>query len=279
MDARDDRRVNTIDAVADLVRSKGLEVNVPVSLRSTNNVVAWLAPSPVVVKISRDHERAVRELEIVRALVEVDAPVIPPIDVGIGQPLIFDEKTVTFWRYEAQDDAIELSSEQVAESLFVLHSKLAVISDRVSLPSYEERLRVALRILEDAERTPELPAEDRALLRQALVGGLSWPRTAARGRNVLHGSPHRLNLLAVGGDPRFIDFETVERGPLEWDLAHLESKVADLYPGELDSELTTSCRIIISAATATWCWAALDRGPDMRNHAEHHLDVVRSSVG
>jgi hypothetical protein len=33
----------------------------------------------------------------------------------------------------------------------------------------------------------------------------------------------------------------------------------------------------VSAATATWCWGALERGDDMHEHAEYHLEVVRST--
>ena len=45
--------MDLITAVANLVRDQGLEVGVPVNLRSTNNVVAWMRPSPVVAKIAR----------------------------------------------------------------------------------------------------------------------------------------------------------------------------------------------------------------------------------
>jgi len=42
--------MDVIAAVGDLVRSAGFEITAPVDLRSTNNVVIWLAPSPVVAK-------------------------------------------------------------------------------------------------------------------------------------------------------------------------------------------------------------------------------------
>jgi hypothetical protein len=86
-----------------------------------------------------------------------------------------------------------------------------------------------------------------------------------------------MNILASGGAPVFIDLETIQLGPIEWDLAHLEVEVARAYPGSLDDDLLAMCRTAVSAATATWCWGGLDRGPDMRTHAEHHLAVVRSA--
>lgn len=94
---------------------------------------------------------------------------------------------------------------------------------------------------------------------------------------VIHGSPHRFNILVVDEAPRFIDFETVGIGLLEWDLAHLEPDVADLYPGEFDCQTLALCRVMVSAATSTWCWGGLERGSDMQSHAQHHLGVVRSS--
>jgi hypothetical protein len=63
--------VDVITPVADLVRSCGFDVHQPVSLRSTNNVVVWLSPSLIVAKISKEHDRAGRELAVVRELVEL----------------------------------------------------------------------------------------------------------------------------------------------------------------------------------------------------------------
>jgi hypothetical protein len=84
-----------------------------------------------------------------------------------------------------------------------------------------------------------------------------------------------MNIVAVDGLPRFIDLETIQLGPVEWDLAHLESEVATHYPGTYEDEVLAACRTAVSATTSTWCWDALHRGPDMRAHAEHHLAQVR----
>jgi hypothetical protein len=84
--------MDVADALSDLVRSAGFEVTAPVELRSTNDVVIWLAPSPVVAKASDDGARLLRELEIARALVSVEAPIVPPINVGIQQPWQVGEK-------------------------------------------------------------------------------------------------------------------------------------------------------------------------------------------
>jgi hypothetical protein len=269
--------VDIVGTVCDLVRSAGIVVTDAVELRSTNNVVVWLAPSSVVAKISTEHDRAVAELRMVRALIELGAPVVPPSDFG-GQPVRLGEMTVTFWKYEPQDGAAELEAPQVASQLFQLHQRLAMVRDRFSLRSYEEPLSAAVRSLDQSGFAPGLAASDRRLLRSALVGGMSRLGRSASSEHVLHGSPHRLNILAVNGAPSFIDFETVELGPLEWDLAHLEQAVVDHYPGTVDANVLGLCRVMVSAATSTWCWQGIDRGPDMRSLAEHHLETVRFAM-
>jgi Ser/Thr protein kinase RdoA (MazF antagonist) len=268
--------VDVITAVADLVRSCGFDVQQPVSLRSTNNVVVWLSPSPVVAKISKEHDRADRELAVVRELVELAAPVVPPIDLGTEQPANIDEKAITFWRYEPQDNAVESNAAQIAECLFHLHSTLASMRGG-TFPRFSEPLMSAIDALDRPDFSPALVEADRALLRETLVDGIARLAKITGSERVIHGSPHRFNILAVDAAPKFIDFETVGLGPLEWDLAHLELEVAGLYPGEFDYQTLALCRLMVSAATSTWCWEGLERGSDMLSHAQHHLQVVRSS--
>jgi hypothetical protein len=270
-------RVNVITSVADLVRSCGFDVHQPLNLRSTNNVVVWLSPSPVVAKISEEHDRAGRELAVAKELVELVAPVVPPVDLGVEQPVIIEEKAVTFWRYEPQDDVLKPNAGQIAECLFRLHFELASMRDRAVFPSFGDPAMSAVRALERPDFAPDLAEVDRALLRKTLIDGIARLANMTGREQVIHGSPHRFNILVVDEVPKFIDFETVELGPLEWDLAHLEPEVADLYPGEFDYQVLALCRVMVSAATSTWCWEGLDRGSDMRSHAQHHLEVVRSS--
>jgi len=270
--------VDVVAEVRHLIRSTGRVVTDVVDLRSTNNRVVWLAPSSVVAKISMDHDRAVRELRTVEALVELGAPVVPPQEIGAEQPLRLGGATVTFWRYEPQDDVAELDAAQVAHYLALLHEKLATIESPAPLPSYLDSLRAAALLLDQAGFAHDLDGDDRMLLRRALIDGLHQLAQSAPSEHVLHGSPHRLNILTVDEAPAFIDFETVEIGPLEWDLAHLEQDVADVYPAHVDQGVLERCRVLVSAATATWCWASVDRGPDMRSHAEHHLASVRSAI-
>jgi hypothetical protein len=270
--------VDVITPVADLVRTWGFVVRHPVSLRSTNNVVVWLSPSRVVAKISREHDRANTELAIARELVELAAPVVPPFEQGIEQPVRMGESVVTFWQYEPQNRVVESNADQIAEHLFHLHSCLASLRDAAAaLPSFADPLMSAVSGLERPEFAPALAEADRVLLRETLVDGVDRLAWITGREQVIHGSPHSFNILNVDAAPRFIDFETVERGPLEWDLARLEPAVAVHYPGEFDQQALELCRVLVSATTSTWCWEGLERGSDMQIHAQQHLEVVRSA--
>jgi hypothetical protein len=267
--------VDLITSVANLVRNQGLEVDEPVNLRSTNNVVAWMHPSPVVVKIAGDFDSARRELHTATFLVSIGAPVVPPIEIGIAQPVNVAGRWATFWHHVA--DGGVATAAQVAASLDELHAGLAKAPGRTTFPPCWNRLETAVVLLEDSEISGRLTADDHSHLRRALLDGIAALTSLGDPPHVLHGSPHRFNILVTGGTAVFIDFETVEQGPLEWDVAHLDQEVAALYPADLDEDLLRTCRIAISAATATWCWHAIDRGADMRTHAEQHLDSVRRS--
>jgi len=265
--------VDLITSVANLARDYGLEVGIPVTLRSTNNVVVWMRPSPVVAKISKDFDASSQEFRRATFLAAVGAPVVPPIVIGVAQPVNASGQWVTFWHYVVDEGGA--TAAQVAASLNELHSGLAKAPDRTTFPPCSNRLQTALDLLDDPGLRGGLDVDDRALLGRALLDGIGALTSLKDPPRVLHGSPHRFNMLVMCGAVVFIDFETVELGPLEWDLAHLDEEVAALYPAEVDEDLLRRCRIAISAATSAWCWKGVDRGVDMRIHAEQHLEIVR----
>jgi len=269
--------VDLITSVANLARDHGLDVGVPVSLRSTNNLVAWLRPSPVVAKVSRDSDASSRELQIATFLAAVGAPVVPPIEIGLAQPVGMAGQWVTFWHYVADEGTA--TAALISAALAELHVGLAKAPDRSTFPPCWNRLKTAADLLDDPQLPGRVAVSDRALLGRALDDGIAALTSLSDPPRVLHGSPHRFNILVMDGEAVFIDFETVELGPLEWDLAHLDEEVVFLYPADLDRDLLQRCRIAISAATSTWCWQGIDRGADMRSHAEQHLEIVRQKLG
>lgn len=97
---------------------------------------------------------------------------------------------------------------------------------------------------------------------------------ASRDIQPLHGEPHSNNVLIVGGEPVFMDFETASTGPVEWDLAYIDEFG---YGLPVDSRLLWLCQGMVSVKTAVLCWADVERG-DFREHAEWHLSHVRTSI-
>lgn len=68
----------------------------------------------------------------------------------------------------------------------------------------------------------------------------TWPRRP------LHGDAHRGNVLVTADGPRFMDFEDVCVGPLEWDLAStsLTDDSVDAYPEPVDRVRLEECRAL-----------------------------------
>ena len=268
--------MDEVAAAVTLAGRLGLVVDDPVVLRSTNNTVLWLRPSAVVAKVSHAETSAARELAYARELVDRGAPVVAPAD-GVGAEVHeVGGWFLTLWRHLPHDDVPPASGEAVAIALHALHEALVLLPEATTLPGCDAQLRDAIRALEDPSYAPLLVGGDRALLHTTLGASLavlqSVPGVA------IHGSPHSMNVLVDDGRPVFIDLETVQRGPVEWDLAHLGPEVAAHYPAPFDRDVLVECRIAVSASTSTWCWGSLHRGADMRMHAEHHLAQVQRAT-
>ena len=253
-----------------------------VVLHTSNNVVAWLRPSDVVVKICVGHyDRAGDELAIAERLALRGAPIVGPAP-GV-EPRVHRERgyEMTFWQHQPARGR-RPSHRAIATSLSSLHDALESLKalSGHGPPTLLEVLRFARRALDQPILKTRLGSGDRELLVYWLGSGASELTQTGRATQVLHGSPHDGNYIAVDGQPRFIDFETVCTGPLEWDLAHVDDRVAAAYSHPHDAELLARCRTVVSAQVAVWCWLGIERSPELRWHAEHHLaEVRRASVG
>jgi len=120
-----------------------------------------------------------------------------------------------------------------------------------------------------------LAPSDRAFLAERFLALRVEAESAGRSRRVLHGGPHTANLLATREGPRWIDFDTACRGPLEWDLAHLGDAAAAFFP-EADAHLLATMRKLVSADVAIWCWHTYGRAPEVDEAAHHHLEALKS---
>ena len=271
--------VDYLEPIFDMSALLGLAVSNSVPLRSTNNVVVWLRPSPVVVKATASPQNCLGwELEVARALHDAGAPVAGPS--ALVEPVVHhqDGWDMSFWTYHAETEGLP-EPRSVARALRQLHEKLDVLNDDPawSLPSWDEAPKTVRHRLEDESYAPLLGRADRELLRTAL-GTFGQVSQLSAEHGGLHGSPHSFNTLMVPGSPIFTDFETACTGPREWDLCHTHPAVAVAYQGSFSEVALKKARLIVSAMTSALCWEGIDRGPDMRFHAEHHLTQVRSAL-
>lgn len=268
-----------IQAAVGIAGDLGLVFKDPVVLRVTNNVVLWLQPLMLVARVGHGHRgRMQLELDVAAELALLGAPVVGP---AVDLPKVVharDGFDLTFWPYFSQSQASDLlPPSEIAAGLRTLHAALQRLSPRLrdGLPSFRRELEDVGELLRDSTRLRALIEEDRLLLLHAFQTLESELRKhhPPEWESVIHGSPHRLNILNIGGQARFIDFETTCGGPIEWDLAHVEAEVADHYR-DVNYPLLQTCQHMISVKTAAWCWAGVDRG-DLRHHAEVHLDRVK----
>jgi Ser/Thr protein kinase RdoA (MazF antagonist) len=268
--------ISAHDAAVAVARRLGLEVANPTVLSDSNNLVVWLPPAPVVVKVATGHHQRLHlELSVARHLLGKNAPAVEPATALPQEVHERDGFEMTFWRHEPTDGS-EPSSGAVAAALSELHQALGTYPG--ALPSFEDELAAVSDALSDRRRAPALPDRGRQILRRALGDLNAELRQMAPSQLPIHGSPSNGNQIVRNGSVRFLDFETACHGPLEWDLAHVDDEIARDYPAKVDPRVRAVCRGLVSAKTATWCWAKYDH-PDLRWHAEHHLQVVEDLLG
>ena len=121
-----------------------------------------------------------------------------------------------------------------------------------------------------------LPADGRSILRGAIDRCRAEIDAFDYAERTLHGEPHDGNLIATDNGRRWIDLEAVCLGPLEWDLAFLDEDAVSSFPN-VDHELLALLRVLNSALVATWCWSRAEY-PEMRRHAEFHLERVKQAA-
>lgn len=257
-----------LDAGVRVGRRAGFNVDDPLLLQETNNVVVWLRPSPVVAKVGRwphSEERLRREHAVAAALARRGGPVVPPL----GAPALDSETgfLVTLWE-RVEHDAQPPASDELAQSLRQLHAALAGYDGPI--PSFRDSIGLARGALVQLETDVRSTLESAFDQLAAELDGCSYRE------QLLHGEPHASNLLRTPAGLRWIDLEGICRGPLEWDLAFLPGDAAALFP-EAAPDLLRLLRVLNSARVATWCWLRADVG-DMHSHAEHHLRVVRAAL-
>lgn len=169
-----------------------------------------------------------REIAVSRFLHAAGAPVGPPW--SNPGPHHAGGLDVSLWQW-LEPDPQAVSPAVYGRLLKDLHDTL--------LP-YDGQLPVLVGPLTDITSAQRLSTD--SLLHEAadrlIPLALTWPRRP------LHGDAHTGNVLATRSGFRWIDFEDVCLGPIEWDLASrtLTDEFVDAYPNPIDRDRLEECR-------------------------------------
>jgi Ser/Thr protein kinase RdoA (MazF antagonist) len=141
-------------------------------------------------------------------------------------------------------------------------------------PQWTDRVAEARALVGSSYRTPELPDAGRRFLAGTLdslahrIGERDAPT------QLLHGEPHRGNVLRTKDGLVFVDLETCCRGPVEFDLAYVRDDVVALYPGA-NADFLHECRALMLAMVAAWRWDRDDQLPNRDQYREPLLAKLR----
>ncbi len=182
---------------------------------------------------------------------------------------------ITLWTYYEPVASSGVAPADYAQALIRLHAGLRQIG--LGAPHFTDRVAEAQRVVGDRERSPELHEPDRKLLSSTLsrlraaIGGQGC------GEQLLHGEPHRGNLLNTRRGALFVDLETCCHGPVEFDIAHAPEEVGEHYPGA-DQDLIDLCRILMRAMVTAWRWDQEDQFPDRLHWRIEGLNQLRVAL-
>nr|MDQ3822129.1 hypothetical protein [Actinomycetota bacterium] len=273
-----EQRERALSAAVEAAARHGLESPSPRILADWNDTIVHLAPHAVVARVATswvawDKEATYRrEIAVAAHASARGGPLVRPSALLAPGPHRARGHVLAFWELLTPEAEAEVEAAEAGRALRAFHEAVADFDEPLPrLDARLERATAAAKALRNVERP------DRALLASMVARGRKALRRAGT-RHVLHGGPHLSNLLPTAEGPRWIDFDTVCRGPLEWDVAHLPPDAAAAFP-EVDPELLAVCRPLVSAEVATWCWHSFGRAPEVDEAARFHLERVRELAG
>jgi Ser/Thr protein kinase RdoA (MazF antagonist) len=208
-----------LDALAQVSRTFGVNIDDAVLLHHRSNAVYLLPRENVVARLAPDtplrRERAVTVVSVTRWLdTQPGSVALPPITGE--QPVIAGGAVATFWPYQPTTPPPTLGD--LAGLLRRLH---ALPSPPFPLPPYRplHRLREALDI-DTARPHPVLSADDRAWLaaRTDQIVETFAATDFPLGIGLVHADAHRENLVRHGDGWVLIDWDQTCLGPRELDL-------------------------------------------------------------
>lgn len=286
----DAQRVRGATAAALTIASGlGLPATDATVLHNSNKLALRLTPCDTFARVaeSGDMRWAAFEVELAQRLAAAGAPVASLEPRTPSEVHLRGGFAVTYWTYYeiegepratggllSGDPASDLAAGEYARALIEMHT--AMLRVEMVTPDWTDRVADALALVGSPDRTPELPGGDR----QFLIGSLRALRQRigdhGAPEQILHGEPHRGNVLRTKQGLLFVDMETCCRGPVEFDLAYVPEDVVALYPGA-NSELLRECRALMLAMVAAWRWDRDDQFPDGARYRAPLLSELREA--
>ncbi len=271
MQASECRRA--VAAAMSIASALDLTIDDAVVLRNSNKLALRLLPCDVLARVAYvGQEVAQFEVELAQRLAETESPVAalePRVEPRVYER---DGFAVTLWTYYEPAATGEVSPADYAHALERLHAGMRTLD--VTAPHFTDRVAEAQQLVASRDRTPALAAADRELLGSTLRSLRRGIEDRGAEEQLLHGEPHRGNVLSTKNGLRFIDLESCCRGPVEFDLAHVPDEVSERYP-DAHQELLRECRVLVLAMVAAWRWDQGDQLPSGQRAARELLNALR----
>jgi len=270
-----------VDAAMAIASALGLRVEDAVVLHASNRLAVRLLPCNVLARVADvGHQVADFEVELAKRLAETESPVgalEPRVEPRV---YVRDGWAVTLWTYYEPVPPQEVAPAEYARVLERLHTGMRRID--IATPRFTDRVAEAQSLVASRDRTPELSDADRGLLSNTLRSLRRAVEIRGAPEQLLHGEPHPGNLLRTKKGLLFIDLETCCRGPVEFDIAHVElprfpDEVSKHYPG-VDKQLLRECHVLVLAMITAWRWDRDDELPNGRRQALDFLSDMRSAL-
>lgn len=255
-------------------------------LLSLGDSATFAVGDSIVAKVTRfPGQQAVahREVAVSRWLADVGLPAVTAAIEAVDQGL----HSVTFWH--KLPDLRPATPAEIGEYLARLHAT-AVPADP-ELPALEPFVRIADRV-----NAAPLKEQDKEFLRRRLDDLMAqWPAVADLPTTVIHGDPHRGNVVAtLDGAVLVLDLERFSLGPPEWDLT-LPAAEHDSFAWisrEQYQDFATSyghdirhspayslLRDIRELRMTTWLANKADQSPAIRQEVHHRIQCLRGDHG
>ena len=271
----DEQRVRGATAAAlSIASGLGLPATGATVLHNSNKLALRLTPCDTFARVAEggDMRWAAFEVELAQRLAATGAPVASLEPRAPSEIHVRGGFVVTLWTYYEIDGeprasggllggelASDLVAGEYADALVEMHA--AMLRVEMATPVWTDRVADALALVGSPDRTPELPDGDRRFLAGTLRALRRRIADHGAPEQILHGEPHRGNVLRTKQGLLFVDLETCCRGPVEFDLAYVPDDVAALYPGA-SAALLRECRALMLAMVAAWRWDHDDQFPD-----------------